>query len=248
MRSALRRIGDGLPSDIPSLSLWLEADAGVILDGSGGVARWADRSGNGRDAIGTAGSRPTLGTLHGNRPGIAFNGSSQYLAVPHHADLRAASGLSVFCVVTSSASGVYKGCVGKWRTDATNDDWLLLVNSGGTDTVGAFGVSETGTGSSRFSSTVGDCSDGGRHVVEGYWSGSYVHGYRDGAEPTATACAGAKTGGVADVQIGRYSISTAGIPGWLAGTISAVLIYQRNLSALERATARRYLRGRWGTT
>lgn len=71
-----------LPSDIPSLQLWLDAaDLTTITESSGSVTQWNDKSGNGYDVTqGTAARRPVTGTrtLNG-RNVIDFDGSDDNL-------------------------------------------------------------------------------------------------------------------------------------------------------------------------
>jgi len=58
------------PTDLSGLSLWLKANAGVILSGSN-VTAWTDQSGNGNNVVGTAGyTASSINYL----PTIDFNG------------------------------------------------------------------------------------------------------------------------------------------------------------------------------
>ena len=63
------------------LSLWLEANAGVTTDGSGGVSAWADQSGAGHSASQpVANDRPVLvlNAINGN-PSLSFDGTGDFL-------------------------------------------------------------------------------------------------------------------------------------------------------------------------
>ncbi len=62
-------------SGIPGLTLWLRADVGVVTNGPGdSVTTWHDQSGNGYDATGAVGSKPTVNSNSLNGlPAIKFN-------------------------------------------------------------------------------------------------------------------------------------------------------------------------------
>ena len=65
---------------IPNMLLWVKADAGLIMNGTG-VATWQDQSGNGRDLTQpTAAAQPTVttGAVNG-LPAITLNGTSQFI-------------------------------------------------------------------------------------------------------------------------------------------------------------------------
>lgn len=73
-------VGAFSPADISGLALWLDAGAGVTVDGSNGVTEWQDQSGNGRNftAHPTAG-RPTLISSSANlnsQPSLLFEAAS----------------------------------------------------------------------------------------------------------------------------------------------------------------------------
>ena len=83
-----------VPQTISGLQLWLDAsDAGSLYDATsggslvaadGGVARWEDKSGNGRHATqSTAGSRPARKTaIQGGKDVLRFDGSDDFFTIP----------------------------------------------------------------------------------------------------------------------------------------------------------------------
>ncbi len=80
------------------LILWLRADVGVVLEGDR-VVRWEDQSGRGNHAQGTVATGPhwIANSING-RAAVRFDGMGNYLLVPHHPDLNATRGFTVFCV------------------------------------------------------------------------------------------------------------------------------------------------------
>jgi hypothetical protein len=78
----VRRSSDNLEADFgvgQSGADW-GTIAGFIGSGSGFVSKWYDQSGNGRDVLqATAANQPQMSLLSNGRPGMPFNGTSQYL-------------------------------------------------------------------------------------------------------------------------------------------------------------------------
>jgi hypothetical protein len=71
------------PLNIPNCILWLQADRGITLDGSGNVSNWEDQSEAGHGVSqGTEANRPPLSeNILKGLPVISFNGSTDlYLA------------------------------------------------------------------------------------------------------------------------------------------------------------------------
>ena len=92
-------------SPIPTtgLGLWLKADTGVTLNGSG-VAQWADQSGNGNNATqSVAAGQPTLvsGAING-LPAVSFNGTGQDMQF--NLTLNGLTGMTIFMVNANGAS------------------------------------------------------------------------------------------------------------------------------------------------
>lgn len=78
--------GVGVTDGSSQLSLWLNAQNGVTISGSG-VSTWADQSGNGNDANQTIDSaRPTNpANIVNNQPSIQFDGNNNLLNLPDFA-------------------------------------------------------------------------------------------------------------------------------------------------------------------
>lgn len=94
-----------------NLELWLRADQGVTVDGSGtNVTIWADQSANGNDARqGTAVNQPDLVSNAVNgMPALRFDGSFDYLQSTNQT-LNLTSGLSIFIVGRNNVRKNYNG-------------------------------------------------------------------------------------------------------------------------------------------
>jgi hypothetical protein len=95
------------PGDLPGLTLWLDGDFGVTLEG-GEVESWQDRGPNGALARSlTLAGRPTpaLGGINGHAA-IHFNGVDDFLAVPDAPYLQWAQDDFLIAMVVSPASTV----------------------------------------------------------------------------------------------------------------------------------------------
>lgn len=137
-----RRLAGFSPTDIDGAVLWLRADLGVTLDGSGNVSAWADQSGNGNDVTQTsASSRPsyddsvealggqpaihkisgTSGTLESVSPASTFNflhdGTGGTIAMVYEAVTPAANSQLYQTQSTISSSSV-----GSFSHTQTDDD------------------------------------------------------------------------------------------------------------------------------
>lgn len=84
------------------LSLWLQADAGVTLNGTT-VSEWADQSGQGHHAYqGTAASQPTLVTTALGNPGLRFDGLNDFLLFTNN--INELGGLTIFMVANNNSA------------------------------------------------------------------------------------------------------------------------------------------------
>jgi hypothetical protein len=94
------------PDDVSGLALWLKADS-LTLSDTDPVSTWADSSGNGRDATQTLTKRPLYRTnqKHG-LPGVVFDGTDDCL-VTAAIDLTGTDKLTLFAVVSASATGTH---------------------------------------------------------------------------------------------------------------------------------------------
>lgn len=100
-------ITDG-DSSYGTLSLWLDAsDESTITSSAGKVSNWADKSGNGRDAVqATASAQPTTGSETENGLNVlTWDGSSDYMKFPQAA-FPVANAHTVVIVLRKNAAGV----------------------------------------------------------------------------------------------------------------------------------------------
>lgn len=220
------------PSDIAGLALWLDGSDGgtmfdAVSDGSpvanhGAVARWEDKSGNGRHFTqSTAGSRP----LFVSGSGVVFDGTDDTLSSSWSLDqpitefvVYASSSGNVFAKLTSSSGG---------GIELISFDF---VSGSGVDTVIAGGTIVQFTPSESL------------QVLRVHWNASDSAAFRNGAE--------LQTGdpGAVGVDGTEWLASNSGGSGFLACSIRERILYDTILSAELTAAVESYLFAKWGIT
>jgi len=208
------------------LSLWLEADTGVTLDGSA-ISQWSDQSGNGNNAFqAAAGNRPTLvsNALNG-KPVVRFNGANQWLATANVVTTSQQYSMFVVCTLDLSKpiGPFYNG-------DSSTSGWGLYRRN-----LANYGLLYGGTDFLEFGATQGS----GFQLLEATRDGSgttfYVGGQQSGG--TSSVAPGAPAG-VATVGGVRSDES-------FHGDVAEVLVYNRALYPNERQQVEQYLRSKY---
>ncbi|MDP3148412.1 MAG: T9SS type A sorting domain-containing protein [Ignavibacteria bacterium] len=227
-----------LGSPIPSsnLKLHLRADGGVISSSSA-VSEWNDLSGNGNNASqGTGANQPALvsNSLNGN-PVIRFNGSTSSLALPASSTLGIQSNpYEMFIVGKSSSSNVQFLVSGN-----ANEQFEYHLNG-----VGArFIPLQTSPGTYLDLGSTGTYTDGNAHVFSARASSSGGAVRVDGTDG-GTSSANILSSNSGALQLGVRSDGTY----YFNGDIAEVILYNTNLSALDRSTVEHYLASRYGIT
>lgn len=228
-----------LPS-ITGLSLQLEADLGLTLDGSGNVLAWADQSGSNHDASGIGGFYAQVGSALMN--GIAVpTFSDSYLLLAGQPV--SSQQFSIFTVASSpqtAAANGFREIVSNWSASNTTSSVFL-------GTVGDDSVPST---TLRFTDAIGGATDL-LHVQTGV--GSVANPALGFVLSGISAATGASVylgqtlvTAVAALPVrdlgGTWLIGTqgGGFEFW-SGTIGAVLIYDHALTDTERTEVISYL-------
>ena len=229
------------PSDIAGLTLHLEADAGLTLDGSGNVITWQDQSAQQHDASGVPGWFAQVNGASLN--GIAvptFNGSYLLIAGQPVTSQQ----FTVFTVAatgqTASSDGL-REVVSNWSFSNTVTSVFL----------GTVGDSAQATTRLRLTDDVGGATDPinlqtGVAMVPNPAAGFVLTGVSGATSAelylgqTLAHSAGALT--PRDLS-GAWVIGAQGETGgeYWSGQIAALIIYDRELSAQERGQVIDYL-------
>ncbi len=235
----LRPSGRFTPKSIANLSLWLDASDSSTITSATGVSIWADKSGNGRNATQTTGSKQPVrtSTING-RSVITFQGVDDTMSVANVANFNTSSQTIIVVARQSSAanqalfykasgSGV-EGIIMRYRAGTTF--WLYQKNDSGAETLSATANTNTNT-----------------NVYTVILAPSSQSGWVNGTPPspgTSTATATATYDDTGAIWIG----SRRDIGEYLIGDVCEVLHWPRALTTSERQRVERYLGTKWGIT
>ncbi len=223
------------PVPAVGLALWLKADAGVTVDGSGNVTQWQDQSISANIVTQTAsGVQPTLTTNSADKlPALSFNGSQRLVApsstiVPLNQD---------WTFITLGSSN-----------DTNSERYMFSVGDGGvTGGLRALGNSGGQNLLAFWNSTASAgnyLSTGETGIVEAVYTqsiGQVAFYDRGNLAGTATASFSPTNSGliVGDVTSGSY-------PRPWNGECQEILVYNRALSDTERQQVEVYLADKYG--
>jgi hypothetical protein len=230
----------GNPLSIPGCGLWLDAGDSSTFDLSGtGITAWRDKSSNAYTASGS--NLPGYSTTALNsRPGVTFNGTSQYFNVGNVLNL-GSNQLYMFVVhqFNSTANGALAG---KTLFGSATGRYALWRDSGqlrpliqGTSVNNA-GYADTST-ATRISSMT--------------WNRSTVQLFENGTSQFSVALADTTSYSNSYLfLVGAYPSGTGDLPPtagyYLNGTISEILVYLAPLTTTQRGQIEAYLSGKWG--
>lgn len=240
---ALRRIfGRSFsPASIAGLTLWLEADSGIVLNGSN-VSQWTDKSGNGANASqATAGSQPVY-TASGGPNGLAYlsgvgrflTGSSQLWSSPAN---------FAICVVAYSRTDLGGQPIiyaGNWGGSASawNGAGLGLI----VDSIHPLELEAFTPGGAVYGYPSVNPSNNAWHTICANQNGSGSSSFRIDGSPVATAnnIAGSVTPSPV-FQIGQDQTYT-NMPA-----TAAILVYSSALNLTQLSQIESYLRAKYAT-
>jgi len=214
------------PVPTAGLHLWLRADAGVSTDVGTSVARWADQSGNGRNAaMPTLARQPELvqGALNG-LPVLRFNGAQSLVldvfATP--------TDFTIFIVGKNAKVGPESIILGPAGSSPNNQ--LRWEN----DTEALFvGI---GNGLPIITTNIGNTHV--PHALSVRYDGTTMTVFRDGLGVSSHQFV--TTGPWTFASVGAFFSSV-----FLVGDIGEILIYDRPLSGVDQEAVNSYLRNKY---
>lgn len=249
------------PLKFPFLALWLDAadsstlyDAvtgGSLVAANGAVARWEDKSGNGRHFMnGTANNRPLrLTSQYNSKDALDFDGDNDKLFDPYNS--------------STTASGI--GTIGAYINDTTYSAFFVAsADTVGTNSANTYenealfgdGAGYLG-GYLRSNNTVGIYSYLSSYATatQSYTAGSLaLFGFEhsggsirirlNGGSEATSALSQTNVGAMRQpLQIGRqYNADTY----CFDGKMGEVIFYQKALAASQRQAIEGYLAHKWG--
>jgi len=254
------------------LQLWLDgSDASTLFDATtggslvaadGAVARWEDKSGNGRHATqSTSGSRPTRKTAIQNSLGVLrFDGTDDFLDSTDFLDLTSGQAMTAFVVFKRASTGRFEHLLSKYGfSNALNDstqkgwNWAFLD----TNTLRASYTTFANNGAStRLSnSTVTASSFTVLTLKSSAGSLSSSTMYRNSSVIASSATATAMetlddTSYAVTIGALRYTFNAATEKylAFTSGDFAEIIMYDSALSDANRAAVESYLISKWGIT
>ena len=244
---SLKRAGTwpiALPSEFNvGLQLWLDAAApetlfnattgGSLVAADGAVARWEDRSGNGRHATqATSGSRPLRkDAVRNGRNVLRFDGSSSFFSL---SPIAIPASYSAFFVFSRPSQDAHSIIIGNTQALAADNRYLAwwfsdnVVYSKSNADFSTHGAASTTTGAFL----VSDIRNGTTSVA------TRRNGLALATVTTGNAISNATTGNLDSV--GRNQ------GAYITGDIGEIVLYDSALSDTDRSAVESYLMTKWG--
>jgi len=249
------------PTSLTGLQLWLDAsDASTLYDATsggslvaadGGVARWEDKSGNGRHATqGTSGSRPTRKTaIQNSLDVLRFDGSNDFMQRASFSFFNE-TGFTGFVVARSDETADRRLLT--WTIPSDNDDYgvLALRRDGASPARNQFVFSTGNTAITETTETTGFAA-----LTHRVTSGS-VSGHRNGnligtqsVTATGTGEGGRNIPTRSVLNIGGL-VRPANPNGvnLFKGDIAEIIWCDSGMSDVSRSAVETYLISKWGIT
>jgi len=230
-----------IPNATSTCTLWLDAaDSSTLTLSGSSVTSWSDKSGNGNTATGS-GSPGYSATALNSRPGITFNGSTQYFSLGNVLNLGTAP-LHAF-VVSQYNNTADAALLGKSLAGSASPRYSLLRNAGSMMPLLQTAAGGNGSGFADTSTAVRQlCMTWDRTTLQLFENGTsrFSVGFSDAGNYTSTYT----------FLIGAYQSATGGVPPtagfYLNGTISEIVMYQGTLNNDQRQRVEGYLAWKWG--
>lgn len=233
--TGLSGIVDGLavPETIAGLSMWLDPDFGITVDGSGNLTPWLDHSGNGKNAIQADDEKNPQWTASelGSRSAAVFDGDDDFMAT----GLVVGTATTVFVIV-------------KKPTVEVSDNWIGAQDTGVRSYIGLHSDGKVGFGIGGQALGVPglvapDAMTNGYHLITMRYDGSRVDGWDHLTQIITNHTQSGAANPTRDYYIGarHQTADTAHMP---AG-IGEVLVYNAALSDANVAIIQNYLIAKW---
>jgi hypothetical protein len=234
------------PSSIAGLQLWLDAsDATTLFDATsggslvaadGGVARWEDKSGNGRHATqGTSGNRPLRKTtIQNSRDVLRFDGSNDFFSL---SAVTTTSSYTSFFVFRRTSAGINSVSLGPATANGNYAAWWFSDNF----------VYESSNSTSDFTTHGSASTSTGAFALVTTRTGTNSIATRRNGSTLATVTSGP---GVTNPASGSWTAVGRGdnLPTTHNGDMCEVILYDSALSDANRALVENYLLAKWGIT
>lgn len=253
------------PTSITGLQLWLDAAApetlfdattgGSLVAADGGVARWEDKSGNGRHfSQSDSAKRPQRKTAQQNGlDSLLFDGTNDSLTGSDFLD-GDVGGTTVFVVLKRNATGALHEILTK---GTTNGGWVFRITDTNKLNGGAWADASlagfTDVSSSATVTATGYTAFAWRHTAGSFHTQQFFrNGISVAVASPVEAGSGARTlPNISDVMrigVQRYDGALAAPGDYFLynGNIAEIILYNAALSDTDRGAVEQYLMTKWG--
>jgi len=217
-------------------TLWDSTTGGALVAADGSVARWEDKSGNGRHATqGTAVSRPQRkAAIQNGRDVVRFDGSNDYLALSSSYDLPT---FSIFAVSKRINNASTNAIYTSGTSDGTNKRDAMLFYAGGSNQL----LAQRSDNASYPTASIGNTFNS-FEICESNFNGSTLTVSVNGVDssPVSTSISGSSTD---SIWIGAANQTVPGF--WMQGDIAEILVFPTALSDTDRGRVEAYLNLKW---
>jgi hypothetical protein len=229
-------------NDFPTSGLQLYLDAGNSSSYSGSGSTWTDLSGNGRNA--TLVNGPTYSSSNGGI--LNFNGVDEYAYTAGYKGITGTGARTSIIFFKTSQSNISPRLFG-WGTTNTGEKWNISL-----DATTYRPRAEVAGGAVVANTTTPDVTDQLWHMVASSVPASgtvndiklYVDGELITDTSITSGTTSVNTASGSDVSLGASQADAS--PGYLNGSISQFLIYNRQLSDFEIKIVHRSILYRFG--
>ena len=235
----------GSTSDLPitaGLQLWLKADAGVTVDGNGGVNQWLDQSGKANHALQIDPNfAPILtNSAISSQPAIRFDGVNDFLEIADSDSISITNDITSFFVLRFADFATFRAVWAKTTGNLPNPTDIYVQPSNRRLRL----YRGNGVASSIQPSDATEPFIAGNSMLAGFTiGGNAVNHYFNGLLNGSSTMTVTPTDGNGSLRIGRRADTST----WMKGEIAEIVIYDRALPADERREVERYLAEKYST-
>ena len=248
-------VGGFAPTDLPGLSVWLDAMVGITYDAGNRVLVWGDRSGNANNAAPSSCTGPlrAAASLNG-RDTLVFDGAADCLRIADATSVQFAAGdFAVFVVLRYANAPVFG------NANAIASFWAKRIVGGNYAGVSMFGntISPATTGKLELRQTnvTGNIATGATNNLNdnmyrrlgvarrGSTLEVYVNGALDGSQATTVIDVGEPG---RPVWLGGEPDQGTSGTNWMVGNLAEVVAVKGSLTDAQIASLDAYLKSKYG--
>jgi len=239
-----------IPSDIPELDLWLDANKGVIKDGGNNVSQWDDRTNTHTFLQAVGANQPDWNANQINgHPTIDFNGTTDYLKEVIADWLIGSNTGSIFIVSIHSNNANITENYFTSSDEATNNDALYFTSGfNARNNSARIRFNDGGVNNAVYGDD--NIEDGVARIITRESNGtSYVIRINGVNQSINELVVGDNNGKWLNDIANRDNISIGAVirltPGYIVSRFAEIIVYDAKISTADRAKVENYLSNKY---